>query len=71
MSESLDRKLNARERIRLKLHFLVCTWCSRYLQQITTIRGVVRIRCEEIESGSGGLSAEARARISKSLRELQ
>jgi hypothetical protein len=42
MSESMDRTLGVRERLELKLHLLVCTWCVRYLQQIKFLRHLLR-----------------------------
>ena len=70
MSESLDRPLNVLERVKLKLHFIVCTWCSRYLEQITLIRSAVTMRSEETGSHSTGLSHEARERLTNSLKDV-
>jgi hypothetical protein len=38
MSESMDRRLGIRERLELRLHLIVCTWCARYLNQIKFFR---------------------------------
>ena len=37
-SERLERELNTRERMELRLHTLVCRGCRRYGAQITFIR---------------------------------
>jgi hypothetical protein len=42
MSESLDRPLSPREKLQLKLHLIVCTWCARYLTQIGFMRQLLR-----------------------------
>lgn len=67
MSESLDRRLSLTERIKLKLHFLVCAWCKRYQKQISLLRNVVSLSAEDLESNTPGLSVEAMERISQSL----
>jgi hypothetical protein len=38
ISRSLDRQLNTREQLVLRLHLLICVWCVRYLSQITSLR---------------------------------
>jgi len=63
MSESLDRPLSISERMKLKLHFIVCAWCGLYLKQLTTIRSVARM-CNN-DSQTTRLSAEARDRITR------
>ena len=42
MSESMDRPLGIGERLQLKLHLIVCTWCARYLTQINFMRQLLR-----------------------------
>ncbi len=42
MSESLDRPLSLGEKLQLKLHLIVCTWCARYLSQISFMRQLLR-----------------------------
>ncbi len=71
MSESLERRLGVLEHLKLKLHLLVCTWCARYLKQIKFLRRLVRQRTFAAGTDSTSpvaLTAEARQRISKSLR---
>ena len=42
MSESMDRPLGIEEKLQLKLHLIVCTWCARYQNQITFMRQLLR-----------------------------
>jgi len=69
MSQSLDRSLALHERLKLKLHLLVCVWCARYLKQVRLLRTLLRSTSVSDESGptSVSLTAEARERISQSL----
>ena len=69
ISESLDRKLRLTERIKLKLHLLVCAWCVQYMLQIKLIRSALRL--QEKDHSGGSLSNEARERICRSLTGLQ
>jgi hypothetical protein len=38
----MDRPLGIGERLQLKLHVVVCTWCVRYLDQINFMRQLLR-----------------------------
>ena len=42
MSESMERPLSIRERLHLKLHLIVCTWCARYLEQLNFLRKLLQ-----------------------------
>ena len=68
MSESMDRRLRLLERTKLKLHFLVCSWCRRYLDQITFIRSAIT-RSNGVERETAGLSREARERLTRLLKD--
>ena len=68
MSDALERPLDLLERIKLKLHLLICAWCARYFQQIKMIRSLLGLRADECDFGEG-LSVEARERIKRALRE--
>lgn len=67
ISESLDRKLPLGQRMALRLHLLMCRFCSRYRAQLLTLRAAIRRYMEEVElAGSAGpffLSEESRRRI--------
>lgn len=68
-SDSLTRALTAGERLQLRLHLMGCDWCTRYAQQVKALRVVVQKHPEWFEATpSVKFSAEARARIRRSLR---
>ena len=71
MSESLDRRLNLLDRVKLKLHLMICAWCSRYLRQIKLMGRVLKLRADECDVTSVELSNEARERIRRSLNKHQ
>ena len=71
MSESLERRLDLVEQLKLRLHLLVCAWCARYLKQITLLRQVVsQSEFASPDDNAEGLKLtdEARQRISETLR---
>lgn len=47
VSESMDRKLTLVERSRTQLHLMVCTACTRFNGQMTTLRKAIRQWPEE------------------------
>jgi hypothetical protein len=71
LSQSLERKLTLRERVTLRLHFLICVYCIRYLKQLRLMRNAVRARSQQIETGTDAvaptLSAEAHERLKRTL----
>ena len=74
MSESLERRLNGRARFALRLHLLVCAWCSRYLQQLKLIGAMLRSRTFDSsldEARQPSLSAAARNRIAVALSDAK
>lgn len=66
MSESLERQLSVLERLKLKLHFIVCAWCVCYLKQITIIRATLRAQPQD--SNLPTLSPSARERLRHTLK---
>jgi len=71
LSQSLERRLTLRERVTLRLHYLICVYCSRYLQQLRFMRKTLRegaARAAEADSpATPALSDEARERIRRAL----
>jgi hypothetical protein len=69
LSQSLERKLTLRERVTLRLHFLICVYCIRYLKQLRLMRASIRARSEQIETGDSApaLPEEARERLKRAL----
>jgi len=69
ISQSMERSLSLRERIRLKLHLWICVWCQWYFEQLHMMRQTARAKADEpadLTSGRG-LSDEARERIRRRL----
>jgi hypothetical protein len=69
LSQSLERKLTLRERVTLRLHFLICVYCTRYLKQLRLMRASIRARSEQIETGDSApaLPEDARERLKRAL----
>ncbi len=72
VSESMDRSLPLGKRVGVRLHLLMCKFCSRYERQLLLIRETAKhlVAAEEPPGKSSGesLSEETRERIRKSLR---
>ncbi|MGH9905078.1 MAG: hypothetical protein ACRD8U_05760, partial [Pyrinomonadaceae bacterium] len=70
MAESMDRRLGVSEYLKLRLHLLVCAWCTRYLKQIKIIRHIMRLQ-SPMDPSAGesemSLAPEALQRIAKAL----
>jgi hypothetical protein len=47
LSQAQDRPLGLGERLRLKLHLLVCTGCSNFSRQLKLIRAAIRRQRDE------------------------
>jgi hypothetical protein len=70
LSASLDRKLSLRQRLGIRLHFLICVLCERYGEHLGWLRQWSRQAPEHAHEMDGGqLSAEARERLKRALRE--
>lgn len=70
LSKAQDRRLTLRERIQVRLHFIICVWCERYGEHLHVLRRRLREAPEHThEMGCGHLTTEARERIKKTLRE--
>lgn len=72
MSQSLEREWTLRERVVMRLHFLYCDYCERYLKQLRFMREVARTDADKIYEATSpstpALSAEARNRLKSALR---
>lgn len=68
ISRDLDVTLSKRERFALKLHLLMCKYCSRFRQQLTAINVAISKLGKQIEDDSNiRLPEETKARIVKAL----
>ena len=73
LSAAMDRRLTLKERIRLRLHFRVCTWCHDHKKQLDALsHGGRRLGalCEDPRC-SVSLAPEARQRIKDALKKKQ
>jgi hypothetical protein len=69
VSESLDRELPLHQRMGIRIHLLMCKFCSRYRKQLLILRKVIHlynIHSEKIEP-SIALPLEAKARIKSAM----
>jgi len=68
MSESLERRLSIREGLGLRLHLFVCAWCARYLNQIKSLRFILRGQSSQLPAEfPHSLANDARERIARAL----
>ena len=70
VSESLDRKLPLYQRIFIRMHLLMCKYCTRFRDQLLILREASRLEdlAGEAVDPTFALSLEARTRIKESLK---
>jgi len=58
-------------RVKLRIHYLMCSFCQRYMKQLKYIRQVSREFPEKIgEVSDATLTEEAKQRLKEALRQL-
>jgi hypothetical protein len=63
-SQSLEQPLPFRTRLKMRLHFLICVWCERYVKQLKFLhRAGAQLEHRADDLPGRGLSPEARQRI--------
>jgi Putative zinc-finger len=70
VSESLDRRLSLRERLKVMLHLLICLACQRMVRQMALLRAASRRYAMDETAPDASretLSHEARQRILQGL----
>ena len=69
VSESLDRKLPLHQRMGIRIHLLMCKFCSRYRKQLLILREAMRLQERYVEDTkpSPTLRPEVRERIRRFL----
>lgn len=69
-SESLDRKLPFHHRMLIRIHMVMCKFCSRFRRQLLLLREISRSDkiVDFSRDFSTGLSQQARERIKASLK---
>jgi hypothetical protein len=69
VSESLDRKLPLYQRMGMRIHLMMCKFCSRYQEQLLFLRKTTQLYSESSEDPdiSIKLSSEVGKRIKDSM----
>ncbi|MGD2126009.1 MAG: zf-HC2 domain-containing protein [Desulfobacteraceae bacterium] len=70
VSESLDRELPLHQRVGIRIHLLMCRFCSRYRDQLLLLREAMRLQAIQIEEmdSSITLPEEAKYRMKEVLK---
>src|SRR6266704_3531694 len=69
LSLGMDKELSLLTRIKLRIHYLMCSFCERYAKQLKYMREVAREFPEKIgEVSDATLPAEAKQRLKEALR---
>ncbi len=70
VSESLDRRLPFFKRIGIRLHLLMCKFCSRFRRQLLLLAKVSQVHSTHLAQFEPSvLSPEARSRIKRAMRQ--
>ena len=70
LSLGMDKQLSLMMRMKLRIHYLMCSFCERYMKQLKYIRQVSREFPEKIgEVSDAKLPAEAKQRLKEALRQ--
>jgi len=70
LSLGMDKQLSLMMRLKLRIHYLMCSFCQRYMKQLKYIRQVAREFPDKIgEVSDATLSADAKQRMKAALRE--
>jgi hypothetical protein len=66
----MDKQLSLMMRMKLRIHYLMCSFCARYMKQLKYIRQVSREFPDKIgEVSDASLSADAKEQIKAALRQ--
>src|SRR5438034_3184077 len=70
LSLGMDKELSLLTRIKLCIHYLMCSFCERYMKQLKYMRQVSREFPDKIgEVSDASLSADAKEQIKAALRQ--
>src|SRR5947207_5686672 len=70
LSLGMDKELPLTTRIKLRIHYLMCSFCERYAKQLNYMREVAREFPEKIgEISDAKLPTEAKERLKEALRQ--
>jgi len=68
-SQRLDQPLSFKQRLEMRVHFMICVWCKRYFKQLDFLHRASPSVDEHFASfPMRGLTAEAKSRIIESVR---
>jgi hypothetical protein len=66
----MDKDLSLGTRIKLRIHYLMCSFCERYAEQLKYMRTVAREFPEKVgEVSDATLPADAKQRMKDALRK--
>ena len=69
LSLGMDKQLPLMMRVKLRIHYLMCSFCQRYAKQLKYMRTVAREFPEKIgEVSDASLSVDAKERMKAALR---
>ena len=69
LSLGMDKQLSLVMRMKLRIHYLMCSFCERYMKQLKYIREVSREFPEKIgDVSDASLPADAKERMKAALR---
>ncbi len=68
-SQDLDGVLTWHQRVRMRIHFVICALCKRYQQQLAALRAALRSDPERLlgDDAAHKLSPEAKRQIKEAL----
>jgi hypothetical protein len=70
ISKSMDERIPLRHRLAIRVHVMMCRFCSRYKRQLQMLRTFMQHYATHLqEQSTATLPPEARARIKQALRE--
>jgi hypothetical protein len=70
LSQGMEKRLSLMMRIKLRIHYLMCSFCERYMKQLKYIREVSREFPDKIgEISDESLTADAKERMKAAMRQ--
>lgn len=68
-SEGCERRLNWRERWRMRVHYLICDWCRRYVGQVRLLHRVApRLASKAPQLHRRAMPTEVKQRLKQRLK---
>jgi len=70
LSLGMEKRLSLMMRIKLRIHYLMCSFCERYMRQLKYIREVSREFPNKLgEISDASLTADAKERMKAAMRQ--